>query len=461
MFRLLIFISFSCFFGVGAQTTVSDSVFIRHLYDTALVAGKSYVDLEYLCKQIGPRLSGSANAARSVEWGKTKMELYGFDKVWLMPVMVPKWERGSDEEGFVYSNEEVTRLHIAALGGSVGTNGILKAEVIEAKSIEHLKTLGNLVKGKIVFLNEAMDPARINTFSAYGGCYQIRAYGASEAAKLGAVAVLVRSLTLSLDYYPHTGSLQYEDGVHKIPAAAVSTRDAVLIKRLLNSKGKTEVSLSLSCIDHGMVPSYNVIGEITGSSKKSEIILIGGHLDSWDLGEGAHDDGAGVIHALEAVRLLLVNGYRPERTIRVVWFMNEENGNFGGKKYSKVARENKEQHYAAIESDRGGFAPRGFSIDGSVAQITGLQQFAEILAPYDLHEFEKGYGGVDIGPLRDGNVALIGFVVDSQRYFDHHHAQSDVFEAVNKRELELGAAACAALIYLIDRHGINGATKQP
>jgi Zn-dependent M28 family amino/carboxypeptidase len=306
-----------------AQPSTRDSLFIRQLYDSVLVNGNAYADLEYLCKEIGPRLSGSANAARAVEWGKAKMESYGFDKVWLMPVMVPKWERGSDEEGFVYAGADATRLHIAALGGSVGTNGVVKAEVIEAKSIDHLKSLGSQVKGKIVFLNEAMDPARINTFSAYGGCYQIRAYGATEAAKLGAVAVMVRSLTLSLDNYPHTGSLQYQEGVQKIPAAAISTRDAVLIKRLLNTHGKTEVSLSLSCKDHGMVPSFNVIGEISGTSKKDEIIVVGGHLDSWDLGEGAHDDGAGVIHALEALRLLKANGYKPERTLRVVWFMNE------------------------------------------------------------------------------------------------------------------------------------------
>jgi Zn-dependent M28 family amino/carboxypeptidase len=444
-----------------AQPSTRDSLFIRQLYDSVLVNGNAYADLEYLCKEIGPRLSGSANAARAVEWGKAKMESYGFDKVWLMPVMVPKWERGSDEEGFVYAGADATRLHIAALGGSVGTNGVVKAEVIEAKSIDHLKSLGSQVKGKIVFLNEAMDPARINTFSAYGGCYQIRAYGATEAAKLGAVAVMVRSLTLSLDNYPHTGSLQYQEGVQKIPAAAISTRDAVLIKRLLNTHGKTEVSLSLSCKDHGMVPSFNVIGEISGTSKKDEIIVVGGHLDSWDLGEGAHDDGAGVIHALEALRLLKANGYKPERTLRVVWFMNEENGNFGGKEYAQVAKNNKENHYAAIESDRGGFAPRGFSIDGNTEQLAGLQQFTDVLASYDLHSFEKGYGGVDIGPLRDGKVALIGFVVDSQRYFDHHHAQTDVFESVNKRELELGAAACASLIYLIDRYGLNGTHKQP
>jgi hypothetical protein len=445
----------------GIAQTATDSVYLKRLYDESLTRGRSYEDLRYLCKEIGHRLSGSVNAARAVEWGKELMVRYGFDSVWLQPVLVPHWERGSNEAAWVHSADTTAKLHVSALGGSVGTKGILRAELIEAKSIEHLRELGAAVKDKIVFLNQPMDPTQIQTFRAYGGCYPIRGDGASVAAEYGAKGVIIRSLTLAMDFYPHTGSLWYADSNNRIPAAAVSTRDAVLIKRLLRTSKKVEVSMNLSCEYFGLVPSFNVIGEITGSSLKNEFITTGGHLDSWDLGEGAHDDGAGVIHTLEAVRLLKVTGYKPRRTIRVVWFMNEENGNYGGKMYAHEARRKGEIHYAALESDRGGFVPRGFSMDGTARQLMAMQSFAKLFEPYGLHVFEKGYGGVDIGPLKDGKIALMGFVPDSQRYFDHHHAASDVFETVNKRELELGAASVAAMLFLIDKYGLEKTITEP
>lgn len=441
---------------VHGQSMSSDSSMIRSIFDEALIRGESYENLRELCKDVGNRLTGSPGADQAVFWGKKKLESYGFDSVYLQEVTVPHWERGTTETAwFTDSEGKTTKLHILALGGSIATKGILKTDLIVVKTFDELKKLGEEnVKGKIVLFNRAMDPANINTFRSYGGCYDQRGYGAIEAAKLGASGVLVRSLSLKMDYFPHTGSMNYDTSIHKIPAAAVSTRDAVLLMQALK-KGKVRVSMQLNCLNHSDKTSYNVIAEITGKKNPKEIIVVGGHLDSWDVGEGAHDDGAGIAHSIEAMRLFKAVNYEPNHTIRCILFMNEENGNRGGKTYAASVKEKNEIHVAALESDRGGFTPRGFSLDGSPRQVAQLQSFAPLFKPYDLHIFEKGYGGVDIGPLKNGSTALIGFIPDSQRYFDHHHAHSDVFEQVNKRELELGAAACASLLYLIDQHGIK------
>ncbi|NBU48091.1 MAG: M20/M25/M40 family metallo-hydrolase, partial [Flavobacteriales bacterium] len=344
------------------------------------------------------------------------------------------------------------KLHLLALGGSIGTNGLMKGELIEFSSLEELKNASkSKVAGKIVFINQKMDAAQIQTFKAYGGCYAIRGEGAVEASKKGAIAVLIRSLGLPIDEHPHTGSMQYEKDVPKIPAAAISTQDAEMISDWIKTEN-LNVNLELNCVEFPDAPSFNVMGELKGKSNEG-IITIGGHLDSWDTGEGAHDDGAGVVHCMEALRILRKLGYKPKHTLRVVFFMNEENGNVGGKAYAKWTKEKGEKQLAALESDRGGFAPRGFSCDGSVEYVRLIESFSSIFKPYDLHVFEKGYGGVDIGPLKNEfpGIPLFGFVPDSQRYFDFHHAPSDVFENVNERELALGAAGIAAFIYLLDQ----------
>ncbi len=433
----------------------SDSAFIRKIYDEALSKGNSYEDLRSLCKDIGARLSGSAQAQMAVEWGEAKMKSYDFDKVYLQEIKVPHWERGTKEAAWVKNQKgDVSPIKILALGGSIGTNGILKGQLIEFSNIDELKKAKRKdVEGKIVFLSQAFNQNDINTFKAYGGCYPIRGDGAVEAAKLGAKALVIRSLASSLDDHPHTGSMHYDEAVEKIPAAAISTNDSELIGEFLK-KGELEFIFEMDCQTLADVTSYNVIGEITGTEKPDEIITFGGHLDSWDAGEGAHDDGAGIVHCLEALRLLKVLNYKPKHTLRVVFFMNEENGNKGGQTYASFVKEKGEKHIAALESDRGGFAPKGFSCDGDLDKFKSLFNFDKLFNPYELYEFQKGYGGVDIGPLKkqfDG-ITLFGFVPDSQRYFDFHHAESDVFEAVNKRELELGCAAISSFIYLIDKN---------
>ena len=432
----------------------SDSIFIRKIYDEALLRGHAYEDLRSLCKDIGPRLSGSSEAAMSIRWSQQKMRSYGFDRVYLEPIMVPHWERGNPEAAWItHPNGMLEKINICALGGSVSTQGMMEGTLVMFNALSDLiKAKPKEVSGKIVFINQPMNAAEIQTFKAYGACYPIRGNGAIEASKLGAKAVLIRSLGLPNDDFPHTGSMRYEDSIKKIPAAALSTQDAERIANLLTSGVSLSFSMEMDCRNFPDEPSFNVIGELMGSKYPNEVITIGGHLDSWDQGEGAHDDGAGVIHCMEALRILKTLDYRPKHTIRVVFFMNEENGNMGGKSYAKWVKEKNETHLAALESDRGGFTPRGFGCDASDSIFAKFQAFAPLFEPYDLHLWERGGGGVDIGPLKEKftDIALFGFVPDGQRYFDVHHAESDVFETVNKRELELGAAAIASLVFLMD-----------
>ena len=445
---LILFIS-------GFTSAQSDSLFIRSVYNEALSKGEAYEDLRSLCKDIGARITGSAEAQMAVEWSEAKMQNYGFDKVYLQEITVPHWERGTKEAGWVRSKDgSLTKLNLLALGGSIGTSGLLEGELITFPSLNALKDASEKeVKGKIVFINQPMDEQQIITFRAYGGCYPVRGNGAVEAGRLGAKAVIIRSLGMPIDPHPHTGSMHYNDSIEKIPAAAVSTQDAEMIQQLVNAQESLEFALEMDCRNYPDVTSYNVIAEMTGGENPDEIITFGGHLDSWDTGEGAHDDGAGVIHCLEALRILKELNYTPKNTLRLVFFMNEENGNFGGKSYAKIVKDKGEKIIAALESDRGGFAPRGFSCDGNAEQLEMLASFEPLFTDYDLHVFDPGYGGVDIGPLKDhyDDIPLFGFVPDSQRYFDFHHAPSDVFENVNKRELELGCAAIASFLYLIDQ----------
>ncbi|MET7028122.1 M20/M25/M40 family metallo-hydrolase [Sediminicola luteus] len=437
----------------------SDEKQIRAIYSSTLTEGKAYDWLNYLSNQIGGRLSGSIQAQQAVEYTKKQMDSLGLDKVWLQPVMVPKWVRGTPEFAYIENQPGMTNnVPICALGGSVATPGVgIKADIIEVKGIEELKELGrSKVAGKIVFFNRPMDPTLIKTFEAYSGCVDQRYSGAEEAGKLGAVGVIVRSMNLRLDDYPHTGSMSYGDlPVDKrIPAAAISTKGADLLSTTIKLNPKVKFFFRQSCKQYNDVESFNVIGEITGSTYPNEIMVVGGHLDSWDLGDGSHDDGAGVVQSMEVLRLMKVNGYKPQRTIRAVLFMNEENGLRGGNKYAEVAKSKNEKHIFALESDSGGFTPRGFSFDSSDANLERVLKWKSLFEPYLVHVFEKGYSGADIGPLKDQQIVMAGLVPDSQRYFDHHHAQNDTFEHVNKRELELGAAAMASLVYLFDKYGI-------
>lgn len=461
MKKILTLIALSSTFSLQAQN--EDSLNIRKFYDFALTESSCYENLRVLCKDVGNRISGSENAQKAVEWGKKTMEDLGFDKVYLQEVMVPKWVRGNESISFEVTSDNPKKkmqkklpAKVTALGGSVGTNGDLVGEIVQVNSFDELDRLGaeGKIKGKVVFYNRPMDNKSIVTFRAYGGCVDQRSQGASEAAKYEAKGVIIRSVTQANDDHPHTGALHYEDSLPKIPAAAISTQMADKIANLLKKGDKVMVTLNLGCKTEEDAKSYNVIGEIKGNVDPNKIIVVGGHLDSWDVGEGAHDDGAGCVHSIEALNILLKSGYKPRYTLRAVLFMNEENGVMGGKKYAKVAVEDGTTHIAAIESDRGGFTPIGFSIDGTKEQFEKIMTWNKLLEPYQLYQFEKGYSGVDVGKLKNGKTLLMGLTPDSQRYFDFHHAETDVFEDVHKRELELGAAAMASMVYLLDKYDL-------
>ncbi|MEM8507708.1 MAG: M28 family peptidase [Bacteroidota bacterium] len=443
---------------LGVRSQTEDEKQLKAIYDKALTDGKAYDWLNHLSNQIGGRLSGSVQAQQAVEYTKKQLDSIGLDRVWLQPVMVPKWVRGTPEFAYIETKPGVTtNVPICALGGSVATpDGGLKANVVEVKGMDELAALGEEnLKGKIVFYNRPMDPTLIDTFQAYSGGVDQRYSGAVEAGKYGAAGVIVRSLNLRQDDYPHAGAMSYGDTPleERIPAASISTKAAELLSTTLKLNPEIKFYFRQNCKQLPDVESYNVIGEIRGSEFPNEIMVVGGHLDSWDLGDGSHDDGAGVVQSMDVLRLITVNGYRPKRTLRVVLFMNEENGLSGGNKYAEVARSKGENHVFALESDAGGFTPRGFSFDCSDANYNQVLGWEKLFAPYLVHLFVRGDSGADIRPLKDENQVLAGLRPDSQRYFDYHHAENDTFEHVNKRELELGAATMASLVYLVDKYG--------
>jgi len=448
--------------GLSQKVSQEDSTMIKNFFNKSLTDGASYDWLDYLSNDIGSRLSGSLGAELAVNYTKEQLEELGLDKVWLQPVMVPKWTRGAKEYSYIETSPGVTTLtDICALGGSVPTpHGGLKAEVIEVKNFEELEALGReKVAGKIVFFNRPMQADLIQTMGAYGGAVSQRYSGAKEAAKYGAVGIVVRSINLRQDDLPHTGTMSYGDTPEKlrIPACAISTNGANYLSTTLKLQPNLLFYFNQNCKTFPDVQSYNVIGEIKGSVYPNKYIVVGGHLDSWDLGDGSQDDGAGCVQSMEVIRLLKRSGYTPKYTIRVVLFMNEENGLRGGKKYAAEAKRKKEHHIFALESDAGGFTPRGFTFDADEENFTQIKSWEPLFEPYLVNWFTKGGSGADIGPLKkEGMVTVLsGLRPDSQRYFDYHHAANDTFDAVNKRELELGAAAMTSIIYLFDKYGVK------
>lgn len=437
-------------FSFVTPPPTTDSSIIRKIFDEALANGQAHDNLRVLCKDIGNRLSGSPQAAKAVLWGQKTLQDAHMDAVELQDVMVPHWVRGAKESCEIVAQGKKDQLEVLALGGSVG--GKVSGEIVEVQNFDELKALGTAAKGKIIFFNRPFLVTEVNGFKAYGGCVDQRVNGASQAAALGAVGVLVRSMTHALDPYPHTGTLHYEDPTRQIPAAAVSTLSCRKLHEMLAKGTKVTANLHLHCQILPDAPSHNVVGELRGTAFPNQYIVVGGHLDSWDVGEGAHDDGAGIVQSIEALRILKAIGYQPKHSLRAVLFMNEENGARGAKRYAELAKERNEQHIFALESDRGGFTPRGFAVQDTGLMLQHIRAFKELLAPYGFTDWETGHGGVDIGPLAAQGTTLIGYMPDSQRYFDHHHAQTDIWENVHKRELLLGAAGMAALIYLLDNY---------
>lgn len=434
-----------------------DSIMIKKIADEVLTNGRAYENLRFLCKKIGPRLSGSPQAQKAVEATALMLKEAGADTVYLQPCMVPHWIRGIKEKGFIQvAGKPIYPLHLCSLGNSLGTGkkGI-NAGVVEVKSFKELDQLGTaIIKGKIVFFNFEMNPTYVHTFRAYGESGLSRWAGPSKAASYGAIGAMIRSLASNTDDFPHTGVMAYNDSFPKIPAVAISTNDAEWLSRQLKLKMVVTASFTNTSTMLADTVSYNVVGEIRGKEFNKEIITVGGHLDSWDLAEGAQDDGAGVMQSIEVLRAIKAVGIQPKRTLRAVMFMNEENGGRGGEKYLELAEKNNETHLFALESDEGGFTPRGFRLEMNEPQLSKVAQWKNLFYPYGVYDLSAGGSGSDVGPLKKIGASLAGLNPDSQRYFDVHHASTDVFENVSKRELHLGALNMAALVYLIDKYGL-------
>ena len=426
--------------------------------DEIMTNGKAYELLRQLTKQIGGRLAGSPQQQNAAIWGKRNMESFAADKVYMQPCKTPNWQRGGkDFVSVVRVNGKAMNRPLAALalGNSLGSNGLVEAELLAVADFDELEKRKAEVKGKIVYYHSMFDPTIVQTFGAYGKAGIYRGTGASRAAKYGAVGVMLHSLSTAPDNAPHTGGMKYDEDYPKIPAVALGPNDA---KELYANAKKGTIRVQMQTYGYFLpdADENNVVAEIKGSTFPNEIITIGGHLDSWDVNEGAHDDGAGIVQTMEILRTMKALNYQPKRTIRFVLFANEENGLRGGNKYAELAKQNNEQHVFALESDAGGFTPRAIGISAtSPEQFKKMEQWASLLKPYGT-EIRAGGGGADIGPLKNVNpsIVLAGLVPDSQRYFDLHHAKTDVFENVNKRELLLGAVNMAAIIYLVDQYGV-------
>ena len=467
--RKLSFLSLFFLWVITAFAQKEDSILIKRISDEVLTNGKAYDNLRYLTKQIGGRLSGSPQMVKAEQWGLKVMNESGADKAWMQECMVPHWVRGGKDYAkavFIPAKPDKDRggpypatinkeLDVLALGNSIGTGkNSISEKVILMNSFDELEKRKDEVKGKIVFFNYKFNPTFVNTFQSYGDANKYRGQGPSRAAKYGAKAVIVRSMSHATDNNPHTGATRYDSAYEKIPAIAIGLQDADWLAEQLKSN---DVKVTLKTNGYFLPDTigHNIIGELAGTEFPDQIITIGGHLDSWDPAEGAHDDGAGVVQTIEILRTFKALGYKPKHTIRFVLFMNEENGGRGGAKYAEEAKAKNEKHIFALESDAGGFTPRGLGLTGTEEQYQKFLKWKDLIAPYGCSEFVRGGGGSDIGPLNKiFNTPTGSLNPDTQRYFDIHHARSDVFEAVNKRELELGAVNMAALIYLVDKYGL-------
>lgn len=449
LFSLLLFSTFSL-----AQN--KDSIMVKKMVDEVMTNATAYSNLRVLCKEVGPRLSGSEGYAKAVEKAREMMLKAGADRVYLQECMVPHWVRGEKEKGkIILADGKEFNLNLVALGNSVGSDAAgVSGKIIEVGSLAEIGQRAAEVKGNIVFINIKMNPTYINTFKAYSESGIGRRQGAAQASKYGAKGVLVRALSINLTDNPNTGGTTYNDSFPKIPAVAISTNDA---ERLSKEIKKNNVKSGWFFSGAKMLPevkAYNVIGEIRGSEFPDEIITVGGHLDSWDLAEGANDDGSGVVQSIEVIRAFTNLGIRPKRTVRAVAFANEENGGRGGRAYFDEAKKKNEKHVFALESDAGGFTPRGFGFTASDEQMNKIMQWKPLFFPYGIYDFQRGGGGADINLLKNIGSVLCGLVPDSQRYFDIHHTSADVFENVSERELNLGAANMAAMIYLVSEYGM-------
>lgn len=414
----------------------SPAELLPQLLQAARSSELAWARLAHLTDRIGARLSSSPAMAKAVEWAVNTFKSDGHENVRTEAVMVPDWRRGREKLRMLSPVER--ELPILGLGGSVGTAGVEAPAVV----VRSFAELGPHVAGTIVVFNVPMGEGA-PTIQHYGAAAAYRTGGAAAAARHGALAVLVRSVTTRSLSTPHTGLLVYEDGVPRIPAASITIEDAGTLDRLARAGVPVRLRLEMEAAEHGLAESHNVLAEIRGRERPDDIVLVGAHLDSWDVGQGAHDDGAGVVHVLETMRLIRSLGVPPKRTIRAVLFTCEEQGIFGGRAYA--AAHGGERHVAAIESDLGGFLPRVWGASGSREQLGWLVETAR---PLGLPVIAGG-GGADISPLGAYGVLRIGLYPDDTHYFDVHHSPADTLDKVDPGELTEGLAAFAGLAWLL------------
>jgi len=443
LFLLLLFLQNTAFAQEESAAT------IKKIYDNAITTHQAYHQLGLLCEKAPGRLIGTPNSFIAVDLMKKYLEDLGADTVFLQAFSSPAWICHSASATMNVNGKEIP-LKMDALGPSASTpkKGV-NAEIIEVMSLDEVRVLGReKIEGKIVFYNRSMNPTYYNTFRAYSEAVDQRTAGPGVAKEFGAIASITRSVNNNLDDFPHTGTFHAEGD--KIPAIAVSTNDAEKLSAALKINPHLKVNIKVDAEDIS-TNTYNLIADLKGSEKPDEYIVVGGHLDAWHNTQGAHDDGVGCLQSTEVLRMFKDLGLQNKRSIRVILFMDEELYQSGGKAYADFTRENKIKNYFALESDAGGFTPRFFTIGASKEIVSKIQEYQYLLQPYGLEKIIAGGGGVDIGPLKKLGVPLAGYRSDWQRYFDMHHSANDKFENVNFREMQLGSAAMASLIYLIDQ----------
>lgn len=434
----------------------SDRLVINRIYENALTTPDAYANLKELCSQAPYRLVGSQPSEKAIQILARQVEKYQPDTFFLQHFTTQSWRCKTPALAWVFYQGKKQPLNVVNLGLSVSSpqSGIT-AGIVEVHRLSELDSLGGKgLKGKIVFFNRPMDNSELNTFEAYEGAIDQRSLGASKASKYGALAAIVRSLATEDDDYPHTGVSRYKDGVTKIPNMAISTNDAEKLSRLNKEYADVRVRVFSNTETLDSVHTANLIAEIRGSVHPDRVIEIGAHMDAWFNTPGAHDDGAGCEQMIDVLRIFRQLNLHPENTIRLVLYMDEEMYQAGGRVYAKSIANGRERYLAAIESDAGGLLPLGFGVDASDSVINTVRMLTAGLADYGIYRTEKGYGGVDIGFLRPYGIPLIGLMTNSQRYFEYHHSANDTVDKVSRREMQLGTAAIASLVYLIDKHGI-------
>lgn len=438
-------------FGSFAQD--EDKIIINSIFDNVMTSDVAYENLRYLCDSTPGRLLGSPNSYKAVDFMKVYFEELGADTVFLQEFTTPAWIHNYTK-ATMYSNGKEFILNADALGPSPSTGEYgITANILMVYSLDELKVKDpETIKDKIVFFNRAIDKTKINPFRGYGGAVDQRYHGPALAAELGAKGVIIRSVGTRTDKYPHTGSTNYRKPL--VPCAAISTKDADLLTEVLNSDKNVKINLFVDADYIEEITTYNLIADIKGNELPDEYIIVGGHIDAWFNTPGAHDDGAGCVQSADVLRIFKELGIQNKRSIRAIMYMDEEIFQSGGKAYLEYSKSNNIENYLALEADAGGFTPRGFNVDASDSIVSIISSYQKLLKPYGIEYISKGGSGVDIGPLKELNVPLMGYRTDPQRYMDLHHSGFDSFDKIHIRELQLGSGNMAAIIYLIDKYGL-------